>query len=103
MTMEEYPAESVNALQRQSSLPDLRSSATIAPSLPPGVQTMRSPSTSGDSEYPQPDIILPAKSLFRFLRQFSCPVLVSRQTKSPNWPSATTTSLSTVGVQRGPG
>src|SRR5262245_39609229 len=63
ITMDEYPAPSAplrpidpNAA-RQISLPVVLSRATIAALAPPGVTITRSPSTSGDSENIQLDIM----------------------------------------------
>ena len=65
ITIEEYPAPSFPLGPRsgtaalQISLPVALSTATSAASRAPGVKTRRSPSTSGDSLQPQPDIIRP--------------------------------------------
>src|SRR5262249_21444426 len=79
-----------------NALPLSLASATIVAPLPPGVTISRSPSTSGDSQYCQPPQT-PPKSLCRLRRHNRLPA-VSRQTRSPAWPSAYTRSPSTVGV-----
>src|SRR4051812_14245377 len=61
---EAYPAPpppGTAAFQRTA--PVFLSSAARAAASAPGVQITRSPSTNGDSLKPQPDIILPPKSL----------------------------------------
>src|SRR5205085_1794026 len=68
---------------------------------PPGVTTTFSPSTKGDSEKPHSGRAAP-KSLLKPLRQSSLPAAVSKQTRSPHWPTAYRKSPSNVGVARGP-
>src|SRR3954467_2527237 len=56
-TIELYPAPpQFSTFARQTSAPVFRSSATTAASSAPGVHTIRSPSISGLSLYPHPDI-----------------------------------------------
>src|SRR6185436_21049698 len=68
-TMEEYAAVSVKSFVRQITSPVCLLRATTAPLRPPGVQISFSPSMVGDSEYPQPLIMAPPKSLVMLLAQ----------------------------------
>jgi len=86
-TSDTYSAASVTSVARQTVLPVFLSRATIAPSLPPGVQTRWSPSIRTDSQYPQLPTD-PLKSCLRFFRQTGLPVARSRQARSPFPPRA---------------
>ena len=64
-----------------------RPSTTIVAPRPPGVTITLSPSISGDSQIPHV-MLRPSNSLKMFLCQRRCPDFASRQTRSPNAPSA---------------
>src|SRR5690606_13475214 len=108
-TIEEYPAPSLpdspsisGAAARHCSSPVcLLSLTTIAP-LPPGVHSTLSPSTSGASENPQPDIMRPFHSWRNDFCQRTSPS-VDRQTMEPLEVTTYRRFPSTVGVHREPG
>src|SRR4051812_22528711 len=104
-TIEEYPAPSLpsadGSSECQISRPVSLSRATIMALVAPGVQRTQSPSTSGDSENPQPDIISPCQSL-KSRDQISLPSAVFRQTILPLEAIAYSRSPSMLGVQREP-
>src|SRR5690242_3744328 len=64
-----YAALSVQPLDCQISAPVEALRAARVPRDPPGVRITFSPSTSGDSEKPQPDIIFPPRLSNRLLSQ----------------------------------
>src|SRR4051812_44201801 len=101
-TADENPAVSSRSLHCHTTSPVFLFSATIPP-LDPGVQITLSPSTRGDSLYPQlPGGWVPPKSLIRFFAHTTFPSVRLRQARSPVAPRAYNTSPSTVGVERGP-
>src|SRR5690349_7311018 len=109
MTIEEYPAPSLPFAPRSpttrvchTSLPVSLSSATIIASAAPGVHRTQSPSTSGDSEKPQPDIIRPPHSVLKSRDQISLPSAVFKHTILPLEAMAYSRSPSMLGVQREP-
>src|SRR5689334_22612411 len=86
-TIDEYPAPPLpleaGIFVRQISLPVSLSRATIIASPDPRVQSTHSPSTRGDSENPQPDIIRPPHSFLKSLDQTSLPSAVFKQAILP--------------------
>src|SRR3954463_4924457 len=77
------PPPQFSILARQISFPVFRSRAASAAPSAPGVHTTRSPSISGLSLNPHPDIIFPPKSLLKFFRHTSAPSPADMHTKSP--------------------
>ena len=71
--IDEYVALAPSPVLRHRTSPVILSRAASVPSSPPGEQTTWSPSTSGDSLYPHPDISLPLRSFVRLFCQTSLP------------------------------